>query len=252
MPMQNQMQQQIPTQSQTTAQSISSSGSSIPLPETDRQPQNSTQQPGGFLHTPAVDQKSDIDSGNLGQESASAAEAAQREKEMRQDIRDLQAFLRTLSFEYPEIPPVAINGFYNEQTVDAVKAFQRVMGLPETGLLDYETNYLLNRTYYDLQKRNSPPTPIQPFPNNDHVVQPEEKSFLVAEIQLFLALLQQYFANFQEQPLNGIFDEPTQQNIRELQKVSLLPITGLVDKATWNALALLYNNVLYSHFLQEA
>lgn len=171
--------------------------------------------------------------------------------QQRQEIRELQSYLRYLSLEYPEIPRISITGILDEETVDAIKAFQRVMGLPQTGLLDFETNYLLNRSYYETQQKNSPPRLVQVFPDKTYVILPGEESFLVAQIQLFLSLLQEYFVNFESQPLNGVYDEPTVANIKEIQRISSLPTTGEMDKSTWNALALLYNNILHPGLLRQ-
>lgn len=45
----------------------------------------------------------------------------------------IQSILLTLSQEYPEIPEIFITGEYDVRTSQAVKAFQHITGLPQTG-----------------------------------------------------------------------------------------------------------------------
>lgn len=45
----------------------------------------------------------------------------------------IQSILLTLSQEYPEIPEVSITGEYDLRTSQAVREFQKITGLPQTG-----------------------------------------------------------------------------------------------------------------------
>lgn len=53
-----------------------------------------------------------------------------------QPIRALQTMLRILSENDPSHPSVIPDGIYGPQTVSAVSAFQRIHGLPVTGVTD--------------------------------------------------------------------------------------------------------------------
>ncbi len=62
----------------------------------------------------------------------------------------LQILLRRLSLRYPNLPPLyTISGIYTPETEQAVKAFQRLVGLPETGLTDKPTWDAITRLYND-------------------------------------------------------------------------------------------------------
>lgn len=53
---------------------------------------------------------------------------------MRSDnVRDLQTYLLLISNNIPEIPKVAVSGYFGEQTETAVKEFQRLFSLPVSG-----------------------------------------------------------------------------------------------------------------------
>ena len=54
-------------------------------------------------------------------------------------VEHLQYMLDVLSNYIPEIPPVAIDGIFGSATRGAVIAAQRRFGLPQTGIVDYQT-----------------------------------------------------------------------------------------------------------------
>ena len=54
-------------------------------------------------------------------------------------VEHLQYMLSVLSAYIPEIPDVTVDGIFGSGTRDAVLAAQRRFGLPETGVVDYDT-----------------------------------------------------------------------------------------------------------------
>ena len=61
------------------------------------------------------------------------------------DIYVLQNSLNYIRGSYPGIPIIKNpSGFYNSETTDAVKTFQKVFSLPQTGEVDYQTWYKIS------------------------------------------------------------------------------------------------------------
>ncbi len=59
---------------------------------------------------------------------------------MRSDsVRDLQTYLSYIGSVYPEIPEIPVTGYFGTQTRDAVYTFQRLFGLPQSGLVGVNT-----------------------------------------------------------------------------------------------------------------
>ncbi len=59
---------------------------------------------------------------------------------MRSDsVRDLQTYLSFIGSVYPEIPEIPVTGYFGTQTRDAVYTFQRLFGLPQSGLVGVNT-----------------------------------------------------------------------------------------------------------------
>lgn len=62
-------------------------------------------------------------------------------------VRQIQEQLNAISNAYPLIPKIAVDGIYGEGTQNAVRVFQDVFGLPETGIVDYRTWYKIQEIY---------------------------------------------------------------------------------------------------------
>lgn len=54
-------------------------------------------------------------------------------------IREVQRYLRAVSYLHETIPHVGIDGIYGEETKAAVRAFQLLFSIRETGVADMET-----------------------------------------------------------------------------------------------------------------
>lgn len=62
-------------------------------------------------------------------------------------VRQVQEQLARISKSYPAIPTVTPDGIYGPKTQEAVKKFQQVFGLPQTGIIDYNTWYKISAIY---------------------------------------------------------------------------------------------------------
>ena len=68
-----------------------------------------------------------------------------KENDCNIDIYVLQNSLNYIRGSYPGIPMIKNpSGFYNAETTDAVKTFQKVFSLPQTGEVDYQTWYKIS------------------------------------------------------------------------------------------------------------
>ncbi len=64
----------------------------------------------------------------------------------------LQRYLNVISETYTEIPSVNVDGIFGPATENAVRAFQRTFGLPETGIVGINTWEAIGDLYDDLVK----------------------------------------------------------------------------------------------------
>ena len=63
------------------------------------------------------------------------------------EVRFLQSYLNEVGKLYDEIPDLTVNGVYDEQTENAVKAFQKLFGIKETGVTTSTTWDILSDVY---------------------------------------------------------------------------------------------------------
>ncbi len=59
----------------------------------------------------------------------------------------IQEQLNTISDSYPAIPKIAEDGIYGPATENAVRTFQSIFGLPQTGVVNYRTWYRISEIY---------------------------------------------------------------------------------------------------------
>lgn len=63
------------------------------------------------------------------------------------NVRMIQEQLNTISNTYITIPKVAVTGRYDQNTADAVSAFQQIFDLPSTGIVDFPTWYKISSIF---------------------------------------------------------------------------------------------------------
>ena len=62
-------------------------------------------------------------------------------------VRQMQEQLNTIGEVYTAIPSIAADGIYGEGTQNAVREFQSIFGLPQTGIVDYRTWYKIQEIF---------------------------------------------------------------------------------------------------------
>lgn len=62
-------------------------------------------------------------------------------------VRQMQNQLNTIARAYPQMPRISADGIYGTNTANAVQTFQRIFGLPQTGVTDYPTWYKISEVY---------------------------------------------------------------------------------------------------------
>ena len=67
-------------------------------------------------------------------------------------VNTIQNQLNAISRSYPAIPKVREDGIYGESTAEAVRTFQSIFGLPQSGVVDFKTWYEISRIYVAVTK----------------------------------------------------------------------------------------------------
>ena len=149
--------------------------------------------------------------------------------------------LNRVAENYPAIPKISPSvGDFNLITLAAVRTFQRIFNLDVTGIIDEATWYQLSFIYSVVKRLSELETEGVEYSLATAVL-PDNISLGysgtgIGLLQYFLSVIGLFNSSFPQVKQTGVFDEATERAVRELQAQSGLPVTGVVDKATWDAL----------------
>ena len=71
-------------------------------------------------------------------------------------VRQLQNQLNRIARNYPAIPTVTADGIYGPKTAEAIRTFQGIFNLPQTGVTDYATWYEVSDIYVGVSRIAEP------------------------------------------------------------------------------------------------
>mgnify|MGYP004548801657 FL=1 len=71
-------------------------------------------------------------------------------------VRQLQNQLNRIARNYPAIPTLTADGIYGPATAEAVRIFQKIFNLPQTGVTDYATWYEISEIYVGVSRIAEP------------------------------------------------------------------------------------------------
>ncbi len=157
-----------------------------------------------------------------------------------QPIRSLQTMLRFIAQQNPRQYSVIPDGIYGPDTVNAVTSFQRNAGLPITGVADQATWEAIVAAYEIAEIEQSPAEPLSIFFNPGQVIRSGETHPNLYLAQAILMVLSNEYSSITPPSINGTLDIPTANSLSSFQSLTLLPVTGELDKNTWRNLALQY------------
>ena len=157
-----------------------------------------------------------------------------------QPIRSLQTMLRVIAENDDRQPSVIPDGFYTADTTRAISAFQREAGLPVTGVTDQATWDAIVPVYKDALVEVGEAQPLLIILNPGQVIHKGEQNAHVYLVQAMLIVLSDAYGSVLAPSMTGVLDIPTSNSLSSFQELSLLPVTGELDKHTWKHLSLQY------------
>ena len=157
-----------------------------------------------------------------------------------QPIRSLQTMLRVLAENDSRYNSIIPDGIYGPETMAAVSAFQRIHGLPVTGVTDRDTWEAIHGQYEPALINIDAAQPVEIILNPGQVIRRGERHPNVRLVQAMLAVLAEIYRSIGMPGSNGILDAQTSDSLASFQQLTGLPMTGELDKRTWKQLALHY------------
>ncbi len=154
--------------------------------------------------------------------------------------------LNIISVNYPAIPLiVSVNTVFDENLEAAVKEFQNIFNLPETGIIDTATWFEIGTIQASvLRLAELAAGGVLVDDTIEGIAEIEEGARVLPRVQMvqfFLNILSAFYSSIPAVDIDGILGPQTRNGIIEFQKTMGLPTTGLIDEETWAAM---YKSIL--------
>ena len=157
-----------------------------------------------------------------------------------QPVRSLQYMLNQLAIHDPKLVRLAVDGVFGERTLEAVMVFQREYHEPVNGVVDLGTWEAIREAYIKIELLYGIPPALNVLPNGGYTAEEGAESEPILIVQAMFVSLAKKVTNFKPCEMNGCNNGNTLADIRTVQGLAGLPITGVLDRATWSFLVQLY------------
>ncbi len=167
------------------------------------------------------------------------------------NVRILQVELNRIARNYPAIPRIENeNGIFGVDTENAVRKFQEIFNLNQTGEVDKATWYRIKQYYNGVKSLAdlvSEGVTIAeatvPFANEVSVGM---SGIPVTTVQYYLSIIAYFNGALEPVPRSGTFGPETVAAVERFQAFYGLPVTGIVDVNTWNTITRIYTETVAS------
>ena len=165
-------------------------------------------------------------------------------------VVQLQTMLNQVSRDFPAIPRLReVDGVFDADTEEAVRAFQEVFGLAADGVVGRATWYKLVYLYVGIRDLAELAGEGQDLYGDalqrldDGQLAPGSRGRWVRVLQYMLTVLASFYSDIPAPAQDGIYGEDTRQAVLAFQRNQSLPQTGIVDAAVWQALYQAYTGI---------
>lgn len=155
-------------------------------------------------------------------------------------VRSLQYMLNQLAIHNTKLVRLAVDGLFGERTLEAVMVFQREHSIPVNGVVNLITWDAIRNAYFQVELLFGNPPPLNVLPSGSYTAAEGAESEPMLIVQAMFVSLTKVMTNFSPCQMNSCNDGETHSNIREVQRLAGLPVTGVMDRATWSYMVQLY------------
>ncbi len=160
-------------------------------------------------------------------------------------VKLLQYYLSLVSAYESRVPPLQIIGVFGENTYQSVTAFQKIFGLSPDGVVTEEVWEILRSVYTGLYSA-LPPTSFggDAYDYFGSILILGSEGADVRYLQEYLKSIGNTYGFLSDVDVSGIFDEKTENAVKEFQKIIGIKDSGVVTSTTWNAITGVYNAII--------
>ena len=165
------------------------------------------------------------------------------------NVRIIQVQLNRIAQNYPAIPKIQRpDGIFRLDTENAVRKFQEIFNLHQTGEVDKSTWYRIKRYYTGvkgLSELAAEGVTISeatvPFTNE---LSEGMSGIPIKTVQYYLSVIAYFNGALSPVPLTSEFDAATVDAVERFQRYYGLDVTGIVDDATWDTITRIYRETV--------
>lgn len=158
-----------------------------------------------------------------------------------EDVIIVQSELNLISQNYPAIPKVyPRDGIFGPATRRSVEKFQEVFNLPIDGVVGKATWYKLVSLYTGIKRLSELNSKGQQifgislaYPD---AISIDDRGEKVEIAQFMLSIIGEFYSNLPDVNVDGIFGQQTENAVRQFQENNNLPVTGVINDTTWEAM----------------
>lgn len=166
-------------------------------------------------------------------------------------VEEIQKMLVEIVNLYPSLSIITIDGVYGQNTVIAVKEFQKLNSLPQTGIIDeitmrklsylHEKNRekfreeLLKNKISEVKKNKKREDDY--LDQSDNILSEGSIGEYVKSLQSYLNVVSNKYPTISLLRVDGIFGPKTKAAVMEFQRIFELKQDGVVGYETWNKLS---------------
>lgn len=154
----------------------------------------------------------------------------------------VQYYLAVVSAYYNTVPFSTVTGTFDEQTEATVRGFQQTYGLPQTGVVDFNTWRDLYRAYRGIII-NSPQAEGGTLRYPGLQLRFGSRGEYVSALQEYLNVIGQTYPAIPALPVTGYYGRQTEAAVSAFQQQFGLSNTGSVDPFTWETITSLYSDL---------
>ena len=150
------------------------------------------------------------------------------------EVETVQYYLAFLGYFYPQLPPIAVTGFFDEETRDAVFTFESVYGLVIDGIVDANTFAAIEGVYREAVSRlpaNYQSAIGEPYPGRFLVEGDTGENVRV--IQGYLNRIGRTDPAIPVIDVDGVFGPQTKAAVIALQKQLGVEENGAIGPVEW-------------------
>ncbi|NLU24995.1 MAG: spore cortex-lytic protein [Clostridiales bacterium] len=167
------------------------------------------------------------------------------------DVRLIKRQLNRIGENYPSIQPfLQITDFYDVNTEQAVKNFQKIFNLTQDGIVGKATWYKIKSIFNAVKGLAELESEGLKLEDVDRIysktLSPGDTGPQVKIIQYYLSAISYFDDDLPMPSGNSVFDEKTEQAVRAFQAQQGLAVDGIVGRDTWNALVKAYDQIVAS------